>query len=292
MAQVCEDFGGQHEALIVRNAAMCHHTGEANAPADSRPTANVAVTQHPGADVSGGQESEAAAAAAASSSLACSTAGMALQDVRVLSKPGAHSLLDFGGATVCYSVGNIPQHGSQYGPGLVMQGMSAPAGTRGAELGSCRSDQPAMQHDDASRPEEGTDAGPQGSSQLPDAQQPPARLEAEVEAALCRRVATEARALLSSFPTSIGDDQALLQRAGPEPDTTSTAISEGAAPWLAWTHKQLAVRYRLARKQLLSGVNSDLECQACMVSQAECHRTMPEVCRGSAAATMWDHCTA
>lgn len=259
-----EDFGGQHEALIARNAATCHDTGEANAPADSQPIASGAATQHSAADVSAGQENEAEAAAAASSSLACSSATMVLQGVRVLSTPGAHSLLDFGGATVCYSVGNTPQHGSQYGPGLVVQGTRRPSGT---ELGSCRSDQPATLHDEAGKPEEGIDVGPRDGSQLPGAhEQALARLEAGVEAALCWRVAGDAQALLSSFPTSTEDDQALLQQAAPEPDVALAAHPESAASWSAWTHMQLAVRYRLARKHLLQGVVSDLECQARMVS--------------------------
>jgi Rubisco LSMT substrate-binding len=259
---VFEDFGGQHEALVVRNA------GEANAPADSQPIASRAATQHPAADVSAGQESEAAAAAAASSSLACSSATMVLQGVRVLSIPGAHSLLDFGGATVCYSVGNTPEHGSQYGPGLVEQCTHAPTG---AELGSCRSDQSATQHDAAGKPEEDTGARPRDGGQLPEArhERPPARLEAGVEAALCWRVARDAQALLSSFPTSIEGDQALLRRAGPEPGIASAAYPESAASWSAWTHMQLALRYRLARKHLLQGVIADLECQARMVSDGD-----------------------
>ncbi len=210
-AQVFEDFGGPQEALIVQYGSA--------AARDSAAAGASSVQAPEGAQAPPPAAHQAAAQpAAAGASL--------LQEVHVLSQPGGHSLLDFDGASVCYTVSSASRHGGQYGPEVVRQDDCS--GSAAAE--------------EAEHP----------------AEAPPSRLDGEVEAGVCRHVAGEAHALLQRQATSIEQDEELL-RSNPEPP------AEDARAWNSWMHVRLAVQYRLARKRLLRQVGVDLEGQAHMV---------------------------
>lgn len=206
-----------------------------------------------------------------------SSACMVMQQVRIMAQPGAHSLLDFGIASLCYSVGGrAGQHGGQYGPTLVIQGTDAATSSCSAAGGSATDAtfrrwsgrQPPLQPPDshpATKSDTAAAASDTAESWEAVCERPPGQLDAGVEAAVCSHAAADAQALLTSFPTSIEEDEALLQQAGPEPglnlelDPDPKSRGNWAAAWRAWTHRQLAIRYRLARKRLLWRTASDLD---------------------------------
>lgn len=280
--QVFEDFGSPYQALIVRSPApACIRTGAAGSD-ETISTASSIQAQPSAAQRTVEPDAAATAGADLASTGAAMSGGMLLQEVHVLRQPGAHSLLDFGSASICYSVGGTGQPGGHYGPALVIQGIHAASSSRSTGNGSTFSSRHSTGDSSAREDGEGTcsrrpdtaaggAAGELGGCESWEAQceQPPAQLNAGVEAAVCRQLAAEAQALLSSFATSMEEDEALLQQAGPEPQIVSGAWADNAAEWTAWTHRRLAVQYRLARKRLLQRVASDVQCQARMVSEAE-----------------------
>lgn len=284
--EVYEDFGSLHQALIVRSLRPAQRPMASSALGGSTSTCSSQQSL----------ERDAGAILPQPADDQSCPGNLVLHEVRILA-PGNHSLLDFDGASVCYSIGGGSQHGSHYGVSLVVQAAdTAASGSggsgssrscsggpaaasrsgRGATVsngggGSTRSmdakqsseRQPPAQRDDSSTLEEVADAGTDSpaSWEAGDAQMMPAQLDPGVEAAVCRHIAAEAQALLSQA-TSIQEDEELVRQHGHEaPDAT-----ESAPTWTAWMHRRLAVQYRLARKRLLQQVVEDMQCQAHMVS--------------------------
>ena len=227
LLQVYEDFGGPHQALVI-----CGSTATCGAAAASSDTGDAAAASW---------QAEPAKATDRESG-PNEVAGVALlQEVRILAQPGASKLLDFAGASVCYTIGSEARPGSQYGPGLVVQRRSNGSGSGGGiDVQRQPGEQPGDEHSAT-------------------------RMDAEAEAAVCRHIAKNAAALLEWQPTSIAEDEELLHRSLAEQPQAGAP-----AAWSVAANKQLALQYRLSRKRLLRRVATNLELQERMVSLGMC----------------------
>ena len=82
----------------------------------------------------------------------------------------------------------------------------------------------------------------------------------------CQHLASEIKAVLDGFPTTVQQDEALLQELLSQ--TTACNFTDLQSPatneWLQRQHRLVAVQYRLARKHLLARVAEDLVVQACI----------------------------
>ena len=89
---------------------------------------------------------------------------------------------------------------------------------------------------------------------------------------ICLYIAEECRSLLNSFPTTIEHDTDLLQRISYAKScrvVTEVTNSQPGAKSPLPEHLQLAIAYRLARKQTLAAVIVDLESIATLIDCTE-----------------------
>ena len=90
---------------------------------------------------------------------------------------------------------------------------------------------------------------------------------------ICLLIVAGCESQLDAFPTSIIQDEQLIQQSSFENDdmphqaaAQPPCCSQADAKHMQAEHKQLAVHYRLTRKRTLKAVKADIESQATLLS--------------------------